>query len=441
MTGYPAELQDFVECAALGREPLSGGPLARDVLAVVYGAYLSAAEGRRVDSARTSPLNADRRPPGHQAGRAHPPVGARARPAFASRRGRMARPGARRLRGAARRVARALHHREGIHEPSVVGRDAAAGRARRPSSSSACARWSAGRPGTAPSGPSRGGRRPAGRRPHSRRPPAPALHHEGGLPRHVPVRTARGPDGRDRAHPRLVRDHGEADRRRLHARRPRRLDRGDGPDPPRRRRPPGRRRAERLRLRSLHGRPRLPLRGGGRRRRGDPDVGRLHRPAAPRPPRPRQRCSAARRPTRSTWRRRSRRRASARKTCASGSASSARSRGRRRCATRSSPPPPDGAQHLRAVGGDRPGVAVECPERRGMHVAEDHFLPEVVDPDTLEPVPPGPPASSSSRRSPSRGCPSSATGRGTSRAWIRSRAPAGARWCASGASWGGPTTC
>jgi phenylacetate-CoA ligase len=36
-----------------------------------------------------------------------------------------------------------------------------------------------------------------------------------------------------------------------------------------------------------------------------------------------------------------------------------------------------------------PGVAVECPERRGMHVAEDHFLPEVVDPSTLEPAPPG----------------------------------------------------
>ena len=49
MTGYPGELQDFVECVALGREPLSGGPLARDVLAVVYGAYLSAAEGRRVE--------------------------------------------------------------------------------------------------------------------------------------------------------------------------------------------------------------------------------------------------------------------------------------------------------------------------------------------------------------------------------------------------------
>jgi phenylacetate-CoA ligase len=36
-----------------------------------------------------------------------------------------------------------------------------------------------------------------------------------------------------------------------------------------------------------------------------------------------------------------------------------------------------------------PGVGVECPERRGMHVAEDHFLPEVVDPGTLEPVAPG----------------------------------------------------
>ena len=36
-----------------------------------------------------------------------------------------------------------------------------------------------------------------------------------------------------------------------------------------------------------------------------------------------------------------------------------------------------------------PGVSVECPERRGMHVAEDHFLPEIVDPVTLEPLPPG----------------------------------------------------
>ncbi len=36
-----------------------------------------------------------------------------------------------------------------------------------------------------------------------------------------------------------------------------------------------------------------------------------------------------------------------------------------------------------------PGVAGECLERKGMHINEDHFLPEVIDPDTLEPVRPG----------------------------------------------------
>jgi predicted dehydrogenase len=49
MTGYPQEMQDFMEAVATGREPLSDGRLARDVTAVIYGAYLSAAEGRRVD--------------------------------------------------------------------------------------------------------------------------------------------------------------------------------------------------------------------------------------------------------------------------------------------------------------------------------------------------------------------------------------------------------
>ena len=47
--GYPAEMQDFMESVAFGREPLSGGQLARDVTAVIYGAYLAAAQGRRVD--------------------------------------------------------------------------------------------------------------------------------------------------------------------------------------------------------------------------------------------------------------------------------------------------------------------------------------------------------------------------------------------------------
>lgn len=36
-----------------------------------------------------------------------------------------------------------------------------------------------------------------------------------------------------------------------------------------------------------------------------------------------------------------------------------------------------------------PGVAGECFERRGLHINEDHFFVEVVDPDTLEPVPDG----------------------------------------------------
>ncbi len=36
-----------------------------------------------------------------------------------------------------------------------------------------------------------------------------------------------------------------------------------------------------------------------------------------------------------------------------------------------------------------PGVAGECLERKGMHVNEDHFLPEVIDPKTLKPVEPG----------------------------------------------------
>lgn len=33
-----------------------------------------------------------------------------------------------------------------------------------------------------------------------------------------------------------------------------------------------------------------------------------------------------------------------------------------------------------------PGVAVDCPYHDGLHIAEDHFLPEVVDPESGEPV-------------------------------------------------------
>ncbi|NIN98683.1 MAG: AMP-binding protein, partial [Anaerolineae bacterium] len=38
-----------------------------------------------------------------------------------------------------------------------------------------------------------------------------------------------------------------------------------------------------------------------------------------------------------------------------------------------------------------PGVSVECPAHNGLHIAEDHFYPEIIDPDTGEPLPYGTP--------------------------------------------------
>jgi len=36
-----------------------------------------------------------------------------------------------------------------------------------------------------------------------------------------------------------------------------------------------------------------------------------------------------------------------------------------------------------------PGVAMECTEKRGMHIFEDHFMPEIIDPSTNELLPDG----------------------------------------------------
>ncbi len=36
-----------------------------------------------------------------------------------------------------------------------------------------------------------------------------------------------------------------------------------------------------------------------------------------------------------------------------------------------------------------PGVATECPCKCGLHVQEDHFIPEIINPDTEEVLPPG----------------------------------------------------
>lgn len=36
-----------------------------------------------------------------------------------------------------------------------------------------------------------------------------------------------------------------------------------------------------------------------------------------------------------------------------------------------------------------PGVAHECPAKKGLHIWEDHFYPEIIDPETGEPLPEG----------------------------------------------------
>ena len=36
-----------------------------------------------------------------------------------------------------------------------------------------------------------------------------------------------------------------------------------------------------------------------------------------------------------------------------------------------------------------PGVSCECEHQCGMHINEDHFLPEIIDPETLQPMAPG----------------------------------------------------
>ncbi|MBQ7221742.1 MAG: Gfo/Idh/MocA family oxidoreductase [Synergistaceae bacterium] len=47
--GYSDEMQDFLECIAYDREPLSGFEIAYETVQVIYSAYLSAYEGRRVE--------------------------------------------------------------------------------------------------------------------------------------------------------------------------------------------------------------------------------------------------------------------------------------------------------------------------------------------------------------------------------------------------------
>ncbi|NLA90304.1 MAG: Gfo/Idh/MocA family oxidoreductase [Synergistaceae bacterium] len=49
LRGYTGQFQDFMECAATGRKPLSDFDLARDAAKVIYGAYLSAERGEKFE--------------------------------------------------------------------------------------------------------------------------------------------------------------------------------------------------------------------------------------------------------------------------------------------------------------------------------------------------------------------------------------------------------
>lgn len=49
LRGYVYELQDFAECVAYGRKPVSGFDLAYETIKVIYAAYQSASEGRRIE--------------------------------------------------------------------------------------------------------------------------------------------------------------------------------------------------------------------------------------------------------------------------------------------------------------------------------------------------------------------------------------------------------
>jgi len=49
MRGYPQELEDFIQAMIEDREPISGLDLAYETVKVIYGAYLSAETGRKVE--------------------------------------------------------------------------------------------------------------------------------------------------------------------------------------------------------------------------------------------------------------------------------------------------------------------------------------------------------------------------------------------------------
>ncbi|MDD2496086.1 MAG: gfo/Idh/MocA family oxidoreductase, partial [Tissierellia bacterium] len=46
--GYVKQMQDFLECVVYGRQPISNFEIAAETTKVLYAAYISDSEGRRV---------------------------------------------------------------------------------------------------------------------------------------------------------------------------------------------------------------------------------------------------------------------------------------------------------------------------------------------------------------------------------------------------------
>src|SRR5215211_655420 len=214
------------------------------------------------------------------------------------------------------------------------------------------------------------------------RPGRPAVHHQAGPVGRLPLGAAGRPPGAGPAGPRLLGDRRPAHPGRLLPRRPGAVGPGVRPCPRLRRRPGGDPGPQRLRLRAVHRRA-----GHARRGRADglhPGPG-LRRPdPAPGHPAPRPAARGAvlhplvRGPARrGPWRGRG----GPRRDLPAGRDLRGRALERGHAGPDRGPAAAEGARHLRPVGDHRP--------QAGLHVNEDHFLVEVVDPDSGRPLPPG----------------------------------------------------
>ena len=147
----------------------------------------------------------------------------------------------------------------------------------------------------------------------------------------------------------------------------------------------GRRRPGHLRLRPVHRRARRALRLRAPRRADHPGLRRQHEAPGADPQGLRRHRAGLHAELRAADRRDRRRDGHRRpRRCRCAPASSAPSRGARTCARRSRSMLGITAidiYGLSEVMG--PGVASECIEQNGLHVYEDHFLIEIVDPETL----------------------------------------------------------